>query len=149
MMLDTHYLVVGQGLAGTVFAHTLLKNNISCVVIDKPSFSKASRVAAGLYNPVVFKRLTPSWRADELISFMDKYYPEAEELLNDKFYFKKNIVKLFTEEQEKVLWQKKCNEPVGVYLNKTIHEAYLDDTIHCSKGAAEVQHAGYLNINLL
>jgi glycine oxidase len=147
-MINTRYLVVGQGLAGTVFSHFLLKNNISFIAIDDPVFSKASRVAAGLFNPIVFKRLTTSWKANELIPFMDTFYTEAEILLNHKFYFKKNIVKLFTEEQEKVLWQKKYNEPVGIYLNKIIHDTFFNDIINCSNGAAEVENSGYLNINL-
>ncbi len=47
---------------------------------------------------------------DDLLPFMDGFIQEAEQLLNEKFYFKKTIVKLFTEEQEKALWLKKSNE---------------------------------------
>jgi glycine oxidase len=147
-MIHTRYIVVGQGLAGTVLAHLFLKNNIAVTVIDDPSLSKASKVAAGLYNPVVFKRLTSSWKADELLEVMDKYYPEAEMLLGEKIYFKKNIIKLFTEEQEKILWAKKCNEPVGKYLNKHIHDGFLNDVIYCNNGAAEVEQSGNVNIAL-
>lgn len=147
-MTNTRYLVVGQGLAGTVFSHILLKNNIPFIAIDNPNYSKASRIAAGLYNPVVFKRLTNSWKADELIAAMDSYYPQAEALLGEQFYFKKNIVKLFTEEQEVELWKKKCNEPVGKYLNKEIYREFLSPVVNSSNGAAEVIHSGYVNIAL-
>ena len=142
------YIIVGQGLAGTIFALTLLKHNKSFMVIDEPSLSNASRIAAGLYNPVVFKRLVKSWMADELIPFMDKFYADAEQLLNKKFYFKKQIVKPFAEEQEKVLWIKKTDEAIGHYLSKDISPDYLNDKIHNPLGSAEVLHAGNLNTTI-
>jgi glycine oxidase len=111
--MHVRYIIVGQGIAGTVLAHTFLKHRTPFVIIDDPKLSQASKIAAGLYNPVVFKRLVKSWKVDELLPFMDGFYREAEQLLNEKFYFKKTIVKLFTEEQEKALWLKKSNEEVG------------------------------------
>src|ERR1700757_1202579 len=119
-MKKTNYIIVGQGLAGTILAQTFLSEGKSVVIIDEKGFSNASKIAAGLYNPVVFKRLVKSWLADELLPFMDKFYPEAENLLGTRFYFKKQILKPFAEEQEKVLWLKKCNEEIGKYLGKNI-----------------------------
>src|SRR6476646_6863359 len=94
------YIIVGQGIAGTVLAHTFLQKGLKVFIIDTPELSQASKVAAGLYNPVVFKRLVKSWMADELIQSMDKFYGAAEQLLNTRFYNKKKIVKLFAEENE-------------------------------------------------
>jgi glycine oxidase len=139
------YIIVGQGLAGTVLAQTFLKHNKSVIIIDEPGLSNASRIAAGLYNPLVFKRLVKSWLADELVPFMDVFYTDAEQLLNEKFYFKKQIVKLFAEEQEKILWLKKTNEEVGKYLSKTIQDNFLIDVIHNPIGSSEVLSAGNLS----
>src|SRR3954469_5143469 len=112
-----NYIIVGQGLVGTILAQTLLKQHKSVLVIDAPGLSTTSKIAAGLYNPVVFKRLVKSWMADELIPFMDNFYKEAEQLLNKQFYFKKQIVKLFADEAEKTFWLKKSQEEVGSYLS--------------------------------
>jgi len=147
-MISVRYIIVGQGIAGTVLAHIFLKHHISFVIIDDPKLSQASKIAAGLYNPVVFKRLVKSWKVDELLPFMDSFYAEAEQLLNEKFYFKKTIVKLFTEEQEKTLWLKKSNEEVGSYLDKKISETAFEDIVYNSNGAAEVKQGGNLNIPL-
>ncbi|MGE5447336.1 MAG: FAD-dependent oxidoreductase, partial [Bacteroidales bacterium] len=54
-------IIVGQGLAGTLLAFELLKLGQSFVVIDQPGIIKASSVAAGIINPVVFRRMTKSW----------------------------------------------------------------------------------------
>jgi glycine oxidase len=145
---SVNYILVGQGLAGTILAQTLLKQGKTIVIIDDQQLSTASRIAAGLYNPLVFKRLVKSWLADELVPFMDEFYVETEQLLNEKFYFKKQIVKLFAEEQEKTLWLKKMNEPVGKYLSKTIHYDFKNDVIQNPLGSSEVIDAGNLNTAL-
>jgi glycine/D-amino acid oxidase-like deaminating enzyme len=147
-MTDVRYIIVGKGIAGTVLAHTFLKNKISFSIIDDPSLSQASKIAAGLYNPVVFKRLVKSWKTEELLPFMDAFYTDAEQLLNEQFYFKKSILKLFTEEQEKILWAKKSNEEIGKYLNKEINETFGEDIIYNTNGAAEVLQGGNLQIAL-
>lgn len=145
MHTSVNYIIIGQGLAGTILAHTLLKQNRSVLIIDEPRISSASHIAAGLYNPLVFKRLVKSWRADDLIPCMDAFYTEAEQLLKETFYFKKQIVKLFAEEQEKALWLKKATEEVGKYLSKTMRDDFLADMIHNPLGSSEVLHAGNLN----
>jgi len=143
-MRTVNYMIAGQGLAGTILAQTLLKRGYSVIIIDTPELSKASSIAAGLYNPVVFKRLVKSWLADELIPFMDTFYSEAESLLNTKFYFKKQIVRFFSEEQEKELWLKKTDEPVGKYLSKVISDNFKD-VCDNPLGASEVLDSGNLD----
>ena len=91
MNKKTDYIIVGQGLAGSILALTLLKKGKSVVVIDNATQNTASKIAAGLYNPVVFKRLVKSWLADDLLPYMDEFYPEMEKLLGAEFYFSKRF----------------------------------------------------------
>jgi glycine/D-amino acid oxidase-like deaminating enzyme len=144
-MKQADYIIVGQGLAGTILAQTLIKKGRSVIVIDDMELSKASKVAAGLYNPVVFKRLVKSWMADDLIPFMEEFYLSCEKEQKVKFYHAKQIVKLFTDENEKDFWLKKSNEEVGKYLSKTIQGHFLTDVVFSPMGAAEVIHAGNLD----
>lgn len=142
VMKKTDYIIVGQGLAGSILALTLLKYGKSVIVIDPSQASTASKVAAGLCNPVVFKRLVKSWMADDLLTYMDEFYPEMEELLGAEFYFTKRILKPFAEEQEKTLWLKKVEEPIGRYLNEAIFEDDLNGILYNPLGISEVMHAG-------
>ena len=64
--MKVDYLIIGQGLAGSLLVHELQKAGKSCFVLDDPKQIKASEVAAGVVNPVVFRRLTKSWLIDEL-----------------------------------------------------------------------------------
>jgi glycine oxidase len=143
-----NYIIVGQGIAGTVLAHTLLAEGKSVLIIDEGAEHSTSAIAAGLYNPVVFKRLVKSWLADELIPFMDVFYKDAEQLLGEQFYFKKQIVKLFADEAEKVFWLKKSQEEVGSYLSKTIDPHFLNELIDNPYGSAEVMSAGNLDTRI-
>jgi glycine oxidase len=138
-------IIVGQGIAGTVLAHTLLTEGKSVLIIDEGIEHSTSAIAAGLYNPVVFKRLVKSWMADELIPFMDIFYKDAEQLLDKQFYYKKQIVKLFADEAEKAFWLKKSQEEVGIYLSKAIDTNFLNALIDHPYGSAEVVSAGNLD----
>jgi len=141
-----NYIIVGQGIAGTVLGLTLLKEGKSVLLIDEGLEHATSTIAAGLYNPVVFKRLVKSWMADELIPFMDTFYTEAEQLVQEQFYHKKQIVKLFADAAEREFWLKKSNEEVGNYLNQPVDLDFLGDCIENPYGAAEVKAAGNLNM---
>ena len=54
-MID--FIIVGNGLAGISFAEIALQNNKSIFVFDNNS-QPSSRMAGGLYNPVVLKRFS-------------------------------------------------------------------------------------------
>lgn len=143
-----NYILVGQGIAGTVLAHTLLNEGKTVLIIDEGLERSASTIAAGLYNPVVFKRLVKSWMVDELIPFMDTFYTEAEQQLEQQFYYKKQIIKLFADPAEKEFWLKKADGEVGSYLSKTIQDHFLNELIENPFGAAEVKSAGNLDTSL-
>jgi UDP-galactopyranose mutase len=57
-MID--YLIVGCGLAGISFAEKALQHNKTIVVVDNDS-QNSSKIAGGLYNPVILKRFSEVW----------------------------------------------------------------------------------------
>jgi glycine/D-amino acid oxidase-like deaminating enzyme len=145
MKKEFDYIIVGQGIAGTVLAYSMIKEGLSVLVIDDKSLSSCSKVAAGNFNPIVFKRLVKSWMADELIPFSDKFYKEAEVFLGQEFYWKKEIVKIFAEENEKEFWLKRTNDAdTGKYLSKTITTDFFTDVVNNPIGCAFVNDAANL-----
>jgi glycine/D-amino acid oxidase-like deaminating enzyme len=142
------YLIAGQGLAGTIIAHLLLQQGKKICIIDNPSLSSSSKVAAGLFNPVVFKRLVKSWMAEEQLDFADRFYPTLEALLDAKFFFRKELVKIFAEEQEKTLWEKKRGSELSTYLSPVLSGGELETSIICPEGYAFVSGAGNLDVPL-
>ncbi|MEO9533973.1 MAG: FAD-dependent oxidoreductase [Crocinitomicaceae bacterium] len=73
MIENKQQIVVGWGLAGTIVSWHLYLKGIPFRVIDS-GVNHSSKVAAGLVNPVVFKRLTKSWEADKLIPEAKLFY---------------------------------------------------------------------------
>src|SRR5689334_3582534 len=100
----TDFIIVGRGLAATTLMHAFHKNEISFQVIADPKLSQCSKVAAGIWNPIVFKRMTRSWLAEKLIPSLNEFYFDCEKKLGVKLVTQRSIIKPFNEEHEKALW---------------------------------------------
>ena len=147
-IMKTDFIIVGQGLAGTILGFELQKAGKSVFYIDAPRFQKSSDVAAGIINPVVFKRLTQSWLIDELFPQLEDTYHEVSLLLNQQFYFPASIRKILGEQEIK-LWQKKASSPLlSSYLQADIDFNQLPD-FHFPYGTGWVRHGGWLNLKQL
>jgi len=64
-MTDT--LIIGQGICGTFLSWELEQAGVPFLVIDEVRPFTASRVAAGLINPVTGRRIVKTWMIDELL----------------------------------------------------------------------------------
>ena len=144
----TKYIIVGQGLAGTLLAFQMHKHKIPFKIIVDPSQKSASEVAAGLINPLVFKRLTKTWMADALFPKMYETYAEIENLLSTKFIEQKEMIKPLTE-QDLPMWQKRIEQgKMNHYIKRIDKNLKLE-------GFKPIEHYGALtqtgscNLNLM
>ena len=64
---ESHVLIVGQGIAGTVLSYKLSQRNISHKVLDNNHQSAATHAAAGLINPITGRNYVKSWMIDDLL----------------------------------------------------------------------------------
>ncbi|MDO4782433.1 MAG: FAD-dependent oxidoreductase, partial [Capnocytophaga felis] len=81
------FIVVGAGLAGVSFCNVLEQNGKSfCLISDNSQI--ASLVAGGVYNPVVLKRFTSVWKAQEQMRILHSFYNEIEEKIHKKIDIK-------------------------------------------------------------
>jgi glycine oxidase len=126
----------------------LIENNFSVLVIDKPELSNCSKIAAGIYNPVVFKRLTKSWMLDELFPVMLDFYKNLEKKWNCKLITERHIIKLFSEQQEIDLWKKKANGELNSYLDESIYNSTSYESINTNElGYSKVIRSGNLDVS--
>ncbi len=107
--MTNQFLIVGQGLAGSLLAYQMYKRGINFKIVASENIPRASDVAAGLFNPLVFKRLNMSWQADECLPMMNETYKELELFFDTKFLHQKQILKLLNE-QESELWKGKMSK---------------------------------------
>ena len=101
------YLIVGQGLAGSVFAALLLDSGRSFFVVDDDHRTAASKAAAGIINPITGKRLNRPGLIGDLLQDAFSTYPMIERLLEAPLFARRNVVRLFTDGIEERRWQAK------------------------------------------
>jgi glycine oxidase len=100
-MID--YLIIGSGLAGIAFAEVALQNGKTICVMDNNS-QNSSKIAGGLYNPVILKRFSEVWKAQEQLVLMEIFYAALEDKLKTKVDFKKPILRKFFSIEEQNNW---------------------------------------------
>jgi len=124
------YLIVGQGIAGTLLTYFLLKAGQNVIVIDNHHAGAASKAAAGIINPITGRHYVKSWKINELLPFAKQTYQDLENLLQIQFYNERNVIRTFANVKEENDWLLHSVEPgyqkyiadkaeVGNYKSKT------------------------------
>jgi len=120
-MKKVDYIIVGDGYAAFFFAHQLLLNSKSFILFSDDSKS-ASRVSAGIINPVVLKKFTTFWLAQEQIDFLKATLLEIQKYTFRNYLIDEPVHRIFHDENEKKLWLKKSDEEdLSLFLNKEFH----------------------------
>jgi glycine/D-amino acid oxidase-like deaminating enzyme len=109
-MKNVDYIIVGCGLAGISFCEQLRNHEKSFLVFDNAS-QHSSSVAVGLYNPVVLKRFTEVWKANELLQHALPKYKLLEELLKVKLDYKIPVYRKFSSVEEQNQWFSASDKP--------------------------------------
>lgn len=109
-------LVIGQGIAGTALAWELERRNIDFLIVDRPVGETASRVAAGLVNPLTGRAFRPGWRQHECLPAAEQFYLETEQKLNGSWWQKIPIFReLETEDQEEIWSERQTDDTSSPY----------------------------------
>lgn len=136
-------IIVGQGLAGSLLAWQLLQRRLRVLVIDDGHSGSSSLVAAGLMNPVTGKRLLKSWNVERCLPAAVRCYRALEALLQRSLYHEKTILRLFTNHQQRQIWEQRCSqEEYQDYVDRLV---ISNDEVPCPLGGFYIRQAGYLN----
>lgn len=100
-MID--YIIVGSGLAGISFTEEALLNNKTVLVFNDNS-QNSSKIAGGLYNPVILKRFSEVWQAEEQLLLMSSFYSNLSNKISSKVDFKVPILRKFFSIEEQNNW---------------------------------------------
>lgn len=145
-MID--YLIVGSGLAGISFSEIALQNNKSILVFDNNS-QNSSKIAGGLYNPVILKRFSEVGQAKEHLVIMNEFFSILEKKLDCKVNFKMPILRKFFSVEEQNNWfgaSDKVN--LAPFLSTNIISKKYP-SIDSPFGYGEVLQTGYVDTALL
>jgi len=142
-MLD--YIIVGSGIAGVSFAEIALQHQKSVLVFDNFS-TNSSRIAGGLYNPVVLKRFSEVWKAKEQLEFCLPFYDALSSKLSLQFDYRIPIFRKFASIEEQNNWFQAADKPnLSAFLSTAIvHRQF--QSISSEFGFGEVLMTGYVDV---
>jgi glycine/D-amino acid oxidase-like deaminating enzyme len=137
------FLIVGQGLAGTCLAWELLRRGRSVRIVDPAEPMTASKISAGLLNPIIGRNLNLSWRFRESFEVGASFYQERGGDLGVTFFRELPLVRLFRDERERETFERKRAD--GRYdglLSELQPEPLVPAGIDAPLGGFEIARAG-------
>ena len=141
------YLIVGQGVAGSVLAWTLDQRGATVLLADDPGQPTASGVAAGIVNPLTGRKLVRTWKADDLFPFLHQFYSAVETQLGVQFFHPKTIYRPFRSASEKADYLALTNDPaIRPYIGLTTDDAALAPYVNNPFGGLSVAQAGWVDL---
>lgn len=144
--MQCDYLVVGQGIAGSMLSYSLLKRNKKVIVLDEPLSSTSLAIQHAMYSPIIFKRFTKAWMVDKVLPIMVDTYKELEKILNISFISQCGILRVLASDQERKLWlSKSMEEGYWPYLDDAIIQQY-SPVLEALYGYGLVKNAGTIDL---
>lgn len=137
------FLVVGQGMAGTMMAWHLVKAGKSVSVVDD-GLPSASKVAAGLFNPVTGRRFVKSWLIDDLLPYAETVYRDLELKLGRQFLYKVPIVRFLSGPEEKMVYERAQRADNHNYI-----EGFAASSTENKFASCEIKGGGYVDTDSL
>ncbi len=144
--MDSKYLIVGQGLAGTFIAHQMVQRNLTFKVISNPDLSCASRVAAGIINPITGRKFVKTWMYEELHSEFIQAYASLEQLLGYQYLKKRSILRVIPSIADENNWDaKQLRSEMQAYMHSNADIKEYKSVTHARNAYGRVK--GY-QVNL-
>lgn len=141
------FLIVGQGIAGSVLALQLLKRGKRVLVINNKKINNASNVAAGIYNPITGRAMVKTWLADTLFSYCTSFYQEISQTLRVPFLYPMPIFRPFLTVQERSKWMERAVAgSCAAFVEKVVGSAYHQENMVYPYGGIILKQSGYLDV---
>ncbi len=141
-MID--YLIIGQGLAGSLLGWKLIQRGSKILIIDN-GLENASQVAAGLINPITGMRFVKSGDVDTLLPAAKHCYAQLADFFQQDFYIEKPMLRIFTSHNDlKNATKRLANPDYQAYLNDIHTPANQIDNLETPLGFLEQKQTGYL-----
>jgi glycine/D-amino acid oxidase-like deaminating enzyme len=144
---EIDFILVGQGIAGSILAYLIIKAGKKVLVFDTPQNNHSSVVAAGLFNPVTGRKFVKTWMAEHLFPFLIHFYQNLERDLDSEFFHPMPIFRPFLSLEEK-------NAMISRY-NAGGLEPFVDQILSSPPGnfpppndlgGIKIKHSGYVNL---
>ncbi len=146
--MQCDYLIIGQGICGTLLSWFLHKEGKSFLVIDDERHSSSTQIAAGIINPVTGRLYVYSWMIDTVMPFALDTYKEMGEYLNIQTVFSKSIIDFFPSPQMRNAFIDRLTED-DTFLHSYPDQNYFNQYFNYDFGCGEIRPAYIINMQLL
>jgi len=144
----TDYIIVGAGLSGIAVSEELLKLGKTIKVFENHSQS-SSTVAGGVFNPIILKRFTLAWQANEQMQLALPFYKALENKLKTGLVHKLPIYRKFNSVEEQNNWFTAMDKPfISLILDPNLVPA-INLNIPSEFSFGRVKKTGTVNTKLL
>ena len=146
--MQVDYLIIGQGICGTMLSWFLHKEGKTFLVIDDNNENSSSKIAAGIINPVTGRRYAYTWMIDEVMPFAIQCYEEVEKFLDIKLVYPKSIIDFFPSPQMRNAFIDRLSEN-DTYLHSYPDQNHFNPYFNYDFGCGEIRPAYTVHLQLL
>lgn len=144
------YLIVGQGIAGTLLAHQLLQRDKRILVVDAVQQDAASQVAAGIINPITGRHFVKSWKIDALLPVAWSTYQQLEALLGCSILERRPLARFLADTKALNDWLVRSGNPdLQPYLEAEFEADFYRPFLRDFVGGVHIGQAGRVRLKAL
>lgn len=147
-MQQLDYIIVGQGIAGSLLGYQLLKADKKVLILNDESIPTSSAVAGGIFNPITGKNLDKTWLADTISPYFKDFYLSLEQETHSRFYHETNLFRPYANEQQRKHFLQLTNEyDLDKYISLISPDTYRE--VENPLGGLYTSSAGWVDVPLM
>ncbi|MEM9835641.1 MAG: FAD-dependent oxidoreductase [Bacteroidota bacterium] len=137
------YLIVGQGIAGSLIGFRLEQAGQHIGYVDAPLQSAASEVAAGIINPITGRYYVKSWEIDTLLPAARRVYATLESTYQQQFWYPMPLIRTLFNQGDQNQWDVRSGEAsYQPYLAEKVDLGRYKQLTHAGFAYAGIQQTG-------
>ncbi|MCR4337057.1 MAG: FAD-binding oxidoreductase [Candidatus Omnitrophica bacterium] len=144
------YLIVGQGIAGSLLAWHLMKAGHSVTIVDQHHHESSSMISAGIINPITGQRLAMTPQFDVFLAQSRKTYSQISAELRIDLFVPKPIIRVLRSAEELArCYDLNTTSAAKPYIAGIHKPGHYGVGIHDPYGTLTIAQGGYLQTQLL
>jgi len=148
--VDFDFLILGQGLAGSLLAWHLLLADKRVLVIDDGLRSSSTKVAAGLINPLAGMRFNCAPRTADWLASAHAFYDQLGEHFGHRYFHAIDMQRLLRSPEQKRFYQRQLERAQSrLYLGDALASGDFDQGVKAPHGGFSQKQTGYVNLPLV
>ena len=148
VLRDYDFIIVGQGLAGSLLAWQLIQQQQSVLVLDNQHHASASAIAAGIINPITGHRINITENFASFHQTATLFYSELEHYFKQTFFNPITQHRLLKTQGQFEYWQKRTEQSEYADYLGQFYQQHKEFKIH-GFGFAEIKTSAYVSVNRL